>query len=99
MAGLGICESNQQWPWCGWHPLREAIAARYGGADNHSGNDAPAKHERAKQFSLIRSTARSDIVRVATTTAVSGVLIADSLYAGMYIGDAVYEGILGDGCE
>jgi len=49
--------------------------------------------------SMFCSIARPDFVRVGATTAVNGALVAGSFYAGMYVGSAISEGILGDGSE
>jgi len=50
-------------------------------------------------FSLFRSIARPDVVRVGVTTAVNAALVAGAFYTGLYVGSAIYEGISGDGCE
>lgn len=76
-----------------------AMASQYGGRTILQ----EALHLRSmstqNSFSLFRSIARPDVVRVGVTTRVNAGLVAASFYAGLYVGSAIYEGISGDGCE
>lgn len=76
-----------------------AAAKHYGGRTALQEAFRLFSEQRANSFSMFRAVGRPDVVRVAATAATTAVAVYIGWNGGLIIGSAIYEGVIGDGCN